>query len=470
MTLDNHAEDAFTSTAFKTDHYEFTMVSAALKAGTADRRVTFELFARKLPKGRRYGVVAGVDRAIEAVMNFRFTEEQISYLSEQPGISEELIARLKAFRFEGSVTGLPEGSLYFPYTPILTVEGTFLECVLLETVLLSIYNHDSAIASAASRMVQATEGKFPLIEMGSRRAHEESAVSVARAAYIAGFAATSNVEAGVIYGIPITGTAAHAFTLSFESEIEAFEAQVNALGVGTTLLVDTYDIEQGIRNAIKVAGPELGAIRIDSGDLHDETVKARELLDSLGAVNTKIILSSDIDEYSLANMVERETPVNGAGAGTRVATGSGHPTCGMVYKLVEREDEHGNMVPVAKRAVGKKSLGGRKTVFRTFDNSGNYDREFIILPGERVHLTRALGADNFEYLQDSFILGGRKLPDYLLTDKETEKIGILKNIENARNRLKLELSKLPKSALSTLAGEPVLEAEVWQEPTRFPLT
>lgn len=460
-------KESFPSTALKLDFYELTMSSAALKAGTADRKAVFELFARKLPTGRRYGVVAGVNRAINAVKNFRFTGKQISYLSKQPGLSMEFLDRLRNFKFTGEISGLPEGSIYFPYTPILTVESTFFECVLLETILLSIYNHDSAIASAASRMVQATEGKFPLIEMGSRRAHEESAIAVARAAYIAGFKATSNVEAGMIHGIPVTGTAAHAFTLAFETEVEAFRAQVEALGVDTTLLVDTYDIEQGIRNAIEVAGTDLGGIRIDSGDLHDETVKARQLLDSLGAVNTKIILSSDIDEYSIANLIERWTPVDGAGVGTRVATGSGHPTCGMVYKLVEREDEHGNMVPVAKKASGKKSLGGKKTVLRTFDSDGNYDRELILLPGERVDWIRALGTDKVEYQQEALMISGEKLPDYLLTNEELEK---LNSLEVARNRLKRELSKLPKNALSTIAGDPALEAEVWREPTRFPLT
>lgn len=449
MTLENLTQDSFTSSALKVDFYEFTMAAAALQAGTADKRATFELFARKLPTGRRYGVVAGVGRAMEAVKNFRFTEDQIAYLAQYPMLSKELLDRLANFKFEGTITGYKEGSLYFPYSPILTVEGTFFECVLLETVLLSIYNHDSAVASAASRMVQATEGRFPLIEMGSRRAHDESAIAVARAAYIAGFKSTSNTEAGYHYGIPVSGTAAHAFTLSFESEKEAFQAQVNTLGVSTTLLVDTYDIEQGIRNAVEVAGIELGGIRIDSGDLHDETVKARQLLDSLGAVNTKIILSSDIDEYSLANMVERGTPVDGAGAGTRVATGSGHPTCGMVYKLVEREAADGTMVPVAKRAVGKKSLGGRKTAFRTFDIVDNYDRELILLGDEQIYYIRSLNTDHVEYQQEYFYKDGVMLFN--------------SDLETARCTLKDQLARLPKDALSTLAGNPALEATLIEE-------
>lgn len=433
------------STATLVDFYELTMASAALQAGTADRLTTFELFARRLPSGRRYGVVAGVDRALDAVENFRFTEEQLSYISEQGVVSDELIDRLSNFSFTGKLTGYAEGSLYFPYSPILRVEGTFLECVLLETVLLSIYNHDSAIASAASRMVQATQHKFPLIEMGSRRTHEESAISVARSAYIAGFAKTSNVEAGYRYGIPITGTSAHAFSLSFEDEKDAFRAQVDALGSGTTLLVDTYDIPQGIRNAVEVAGTELGAIRIDSGDLHEETVKARELLDSLGATSTKIILSSDIDEYSLENMVERGTPVDGAGAGTRVATGSGHPTCGMVYKLVEREAEDGTMVPVAKRASGKKSLGSRKTVRRIFEG-GRLTQEVLFSR-----------TDGTPELTPEFKDAAMSDPQVLLYDGAA---GFSKreSFEVIQARLQQQLAQLPEGALTTVAGDPVFDA------------
>lgn len=431
------------STALKTDWYEISMADAALKAGVADQRATFELFGRRLPSGRRYGVVAGVDRALDAVDNFFFTPQQLDYIRSLNIVSDEMIDRLNYFHFSGTLTGYPEGSLYFPYSPILRVEGTFLECVLLETVLLSIYNHDSAIASAASRMVTATGGNFPLIEMGSRRTHEQSAVAVARAAYIAGFEKTSNIEAGLRYGIPVTGTSAHAFSLAFEDEKDAFRAQVAALGKGTTLLVDTYDIQQGIRNAVEVAGPELGAIRIDSGDLHEETVKARELLDSLGAIETKIILSSDIDEYSLASMTERGTPVDGAGAGTRVATGSGHPTCGMVYKLVEREGKNGTMIPVAKRATGKKSLGGKKKVRRTYED-GKLVAETLFGREDEPELIPAVQeADSRD-------------PQMVLLQR-----GFFKRetLQDARARLQSELATLPKEALSVVAGESLIEAK-----------
>lgn len=395
------------TTAFMTDMYEVTMLQSALQDGLAHKKATFELFARKLPSGRRYGVVAGVERAIQAVQDFRFTKQQLAFLSSLPVIEQETVDYLKDFKFTGTITGYADGDVYFPYSPILTVEATFGQAVLLETVLLSILNHDSAVASAAARMVQAAEG-IPIIEMGSRRTHEESAVAAARSAYMVGFTATSNLEAGLRYGIPVTGTSAHAFSLAHEYEKEAFRQQVAALGENTTLLVDTFDIPQGIRNAVEVAGPGLGGIRIDSGDLHDETVAARELLDSLNAVDTKIVLSSDIDEFAISEMVDRGTPVDGIGAGTRVVTGSGHPTAGMVYKLVAIESHDGSMRPVAKKASGKVSVGGKKVPYRFFED-GVMTGEFYVI-GEDF-IPRGAFPLHSTYIEDGMVHDSLSLED-----------------------------------------------------------
>ena len=427
------------STSFKTDFYELTMVQAAFKSGAAIKKATFELFARKLPAGRKYGVVIGTYRAIEAIQNFHFNKEQIAYLKEHTILDSAFLEWLENYKFSGTVTGYEEGDVCFPNSPILTVEGTFAEAVLLETVLLSIFNYDSAVGAAASRMVEASEGLFPLIEMGSRRTHEDGAVSASRAAYICGFTASSNIEAGMRYGIPITGTAAHAFTLAHANETEAFTAQINTLGVNTTLLVDTYDIENGIKTAIKVAGKNLGAIRIDSGDLHDEPNNARKLLDSLGAVNTKIVVSSDIDEYSIAELVERGTPINGVGAGTRVVTGSGHPTCGMVYKLVEIEDENGEMRSLAKKSASKKSVGGLKTVYREYDKDG-------LMVGEYFTVRKELDETNaFKKVQKDFIVDG--IVQKMLT------------IDEIREFHKKTMLTLPKEAKTVTAGDPLTEIE-----------
>lgn len=292
--------NAYASTALLTDRYELTMLQATLRDGTAERQCVFELFARRLSGGRRYGVVGGVGRLLDALESFRFGKPELTWLREANVVDDDTIAWLASYTFSGSIWGYPEGEIYFPYSPVLIVEGTFAECVILETLCLSILNHDSAIASAASRMITAA-GDRPCIEMGSRRTHEQSAVAAARAAYISGFAATSNLEAGRTYGIPTTGTSAHSFTLLHDTEREAFEAQIRALGAGTTLLVDTYDIPEGVELAVEVAGADLGGVRIDSGDLVSLATSVRKQLDELGAASTRITVTSDLDEYAIAD-------------------------------------------------------------------------------------------------------------------------------------------------------------------------
>ncbi len=247
------------STALLTDHYELTMLQAALSDGTAARRSVFELFARRLPPGRRYGVVAGTGRVLDALEQFRFGAAEVAWLRDHEIVDDATCDWLAEYRFDGDVWGYPEGEMYFPSSPVLVVEGTFAETVLLETLMLSVLNHDSAVASAASRMVSAAADR-PCIEMGSRRTQEWSAVAAARSAYIAGFATTSNLEAGRTHGIPTAGTSAHSFTLVHDTERDAFTSQVESLGAGTTLLVDTYDIAEAVRVAVEVAGPSLGAV------------------------------------------------------------------------------------------------------------------------------------------------------------------------------------------------------------------
>ncbi len=362
------------STALLTDHYELTMLQAALAAGTADRRAVFELFPRRLPEGRRYGVVAGVGRALDAIERFRFDADAIDVLREHGVVDEPTLEWLSGYRFRGDIWGYPEGETYFPYSPLMTVQSTFAEAVLLETVLLSILNHDSAIASAASRMTWAA-GSRPCIEMGSRRTHEEAAVASARAAYISGFVTTSNLAARQRYGVPTAGTSAHSFTLLHDSERDAFTAQVTSLGKGTTLLVDTYDIAEAVRLGVEVAGTDLGAVRIDSGDLGLLAQQVRDQLDALGANSTRIIVTSDLDEHAIAALAA--APVDGYGVGTSLVTGSGHPTCGFVYKLVSREGVDGRMVDVAKRSKDKISIGGRKFALRRRSPRGVAQAEVV---------------------------------------------------------------------------------------------
>ncbi|MET8896402.1 nicotinate phosphoribosyltransferase [Streptomyces albogriseolus] len=366
------------STALFTDQYELTMLQAALKAGTAGRHSVFEVFTRRLPHGRRYGVVAGTGRVLDAVENFRFDEGVLRFLREKALVDEETLDWLAGYRFSGDVWGYPEGEVYFPGSPVMRVEGSFAECVLLETVILSILNHDSAIAAAASRMSSAAGGR-PLIEMGARRTHELAAVAASRAAYIGGFSSTSDLAAGFRYNIPTVGTSAHAFTLLHDTERDAFRAQVDSLGAGTTLLVDTYDVAEAVRAAVEVAGPELGAVRIDSGDLLLVAHRVRQQLDELGARDTKIVVTSDLDEYAIASLAA--APVDAYGVGTQLVTGSGHPTASMVYKLVARAesaDPGAPLTTVAKKSTGgKTSVGGRKWAARRLDADGVAEAEVI---------------------------------------------------------------------------------------------
>ncbi|MEV4625860.1 nicotinate phosphoribosyltransferase [Micromonospora sp. NPDC049523] len=415
-----------------TDHYELTMVSAALKDGTADRQCVFEVFTRRLPTGRRYGVVAGTARLVELIREFRFDSAEVDWLREAGVVDEQTAAWLSRFRFTGDIEGYAEGELFFPGSPILTVSGTFAECVMLETLALSVLNHDCAIAAAAARMVTAARGRT-VIEMGSRRAHEEAAVAAARSAYLAGFGFTSNLAAGQRYGIPTAGTAAHAFTLLHDDEATAFASQVAAQGKGTTLLVDTYDIAQGIRNAIAVAGPDLRAIRIDSGDLSVLAHHSRELLDSLGATETKIIVSGDLDEYAIAALAAE--PVDMYGAGTAVVTGSGAPTAGLVYKLVEVDGR-----PVVKRSENKATVGGRKVAIRRHKPTGTATEEIVVSQGVPDH------RPNDRLLQRSFVVAGEPVE--------------LPGLVESREHLRQCLISIPWEGLKLSAGDPTIPVTV----------
>ncbi|MCM3884452.1 nicotinate phosphoribosyltransferase [Frankia sp. R82] len=374
-----------------TDRYELTMLRAALQSGAAHRHVVFEVFTRALPPGRRFGVLAGTGRLLEALADFRFGPDELAVLRAEEIVDEATAAWLADYRFHGDIHAFAEGEPFFAGTPVLVVEGTFGEAVLLETLVLSILNHDSAVAAAAARMVAAAAGR-PCLEMGSRRTHEAAAVAAARAAYVAGFTATSNLQAGRSYGVPGVGTSAHAFTLVHPSEADAFAAQVRALGADTTLLVDTYDVTEGVAAAVAAAGPRLGAVRIDSGDMAALARATRAQLDRLGAPGARIVATGDLDEHALARLAT--SPLDGYGIGTSLVTGSGAPTAGFVYKLVEVDG-----APVAKRSVGKGTRGGRKRVLRRHDPAGRAVADIVqteVVPAGATSL-------------DAASLGGRPL-------------------------------------------------------------
>jgi nicotinate phosphoribosyltransferase len=423
-----------TSTALLTDHYELTMLQAALRSGAAERRCVFEVFARRLPEGRRYGVVAGTGRLLEAIRDFRFGEEELTALREADVVDEQTLDFLAGYRFTGDISGYAEGECFFPGSPLVVVEACFAEGVLLETLILSVLNHDAAVAAAASRMVCAA-GDRPCLEMGSRRTHEQAAVAAARAAYVAGFAATSNLEAGRRYGVPTAGTSAHAFTLLHDDERTAFEAQVASLGKDTTLLVDTYDVAAAVETAVEVAGPELGAVRLDSGDLLTQAAEVRAQLDALGARDTRIVVTSDLDEYAIAALAA--APVDSYGVGTSLVTGSGAPTAGLVYKLVSRADASGTLVDVAKKSKDKATVGGRKWALRRRRADGVAEAE-VIGVGERP-----VDDGDDRPLLVELMRGG----EVVATDLD---------LASARRRHERSLAELPPRAHQLSRGEPAI--------------
>lgn len=446
------------SPALFTDHYELTAARSALASGVADRRSTFEVFARRLPEGRRYGVVAGVGRIARALDGFGFRRSELDHLLADGVIDNALADRLDGWTFQGSIDTYREGDLYFPNSPVLTLTGTFADALLLETLILSILNHDSAVASAAARMHDAASGRT-LIEAGSRRIHEESAVAAARAAYLTGFDVTSNLEAGRRWGVPTGGTTMHAFVLAHRSERAAFDAQIDTFGCGTTFLVDTYDTLDGVRCAIdacRARDAVPGAIRIDSGDLEAMARKARQLLNAADCTATRIVVSGDLDEFEIDRLVTAHAPIDSFLVGTRVATGSGHPTASFVYKLVAIEEPDGSMRPVAKASADKATVGGRKRAWRLFDDDGWAD-------SERVTTVSAIAisgapADRVSVFEDPAVLDpsellGRPLLRPLLVDGTIIEPPSLDELRTAHLAARNELR--PDARLLT-PGEPAL--------------
>jgi nicotinate phosphoribosyltransferase len=414
------------------------MLQAALRSGKANRRGIFEVFARSLAGGRRFGVFAGSGRLLDLIQDFRFGSSEIEWLLANKVIDDATATWLGNYKFSGNIWGYAEGEIYFPYSPVLAVEGTFAEAVVLETLILSVLNYDSAVASAASRMVTAAQSR-PVSEMGSRRTGESSAVAAARAAYIAGFSATSNLEAGRSFGIPTMGTASHAFTLLHDSERQAFEAQLEAFGTDTTFLVDTYNIESGIKNAISVAGPTLGGVRIDSGDLPIEVAKARVLLDELGATATKITVTNDLNEFAIASLAS--APVDSYGVGTSVVTGSGVAAAGFVYKMVAYQNESGDWHTVSKQSAKKSNIGGKKFAFRRHSEDG-------------IAVTEVIGSGSVPKPQQ----GDRDLLVQLVSNGVANSaFQGSEGVELARKHHAKSKADLPSSALRLTKGEPAIQ-------------
>ncbi|MEK4058815.1 MULTISPECIES: nicotinate phosphoribosyltransferase [Paenibacillus] len=378
--------------ALHTDKYQINMMYAHWVNGSHKRKAVFEAYFRKLPFGNGFAVFAGLERIAQYISELRFTEEDIRYLSEQeenyaPAFLEELLQ----FHFQGSIHSMKEGALVFPDEPLIRVEGTIMEAQLVETAILNFMNYQTLIATKASRIKQVAPDDI-LLEFGTRRAQEaDAAVWGARAAYIGGFHATSNMLAGKMFGIPTKGTHAHSWVQSFASEQEAFDAYAKVLPDGVTLLVDTFDtLRSGVPHAINTAkkleaeGKRMNAIRLDSGDLAYLSRQARKMLDEAGLQYVKIVASNDLDENTIMNLKSQGAAIDTWGVGTQLITASDQPSLGGVYKLVEIESPSGEMVPTIKISSNpeKVSTPGKKEVFRIVGTNGKALADYISFPEE----------------------------------------------------------------------------------------
>jgi nicotinate phosphoribosyltransferase len=403
--------------ALHTDLYQLTMAAGYFAAGKVNEQAVFELFVRRLPKGREYLIAAGLQQAVEYLLNLRFTDEQIAYLrdlSQFARAPEDFWQYLRDFRFRGDLFAMPEGTPFFAAEPVATVHARIIEAQIAETYLLATFAFQSMIAAKASRIVAAAKGRS-VIEFGARRAHgPEAGVLAGRAAYIGGCAGTSNVEAGHRFGIPVFGTSAHSWVLAFDEESAAFRALQNLLGPGTVYLIDSFDTVEGARKAAAL-GPPMWGVRLDSGDLAELANEVRRILDENGFPDAKIMATSDLNEDRIAALVTGGAPIDAFGVGTELATSFDAPALSAVYKLVELEKD-GTRRYTAKYSPDKQTLPGAKQVFRYAD----YD--VVACSGE-------CGLSGAKALLQPVILGGNP-------------VDLLPDATGARKRCSFELPRI----------------------------
>jgi nicotinate phosphoribosyltransferase len=371
-----------------TDLYELTMCASYFDNNKFEP-ATFDLFIRRLPENRSYLLFAGLEQVLLYLKSVKFTEEHLAYLKKQ-GFNSRFLDYLRDFRFTGDVWAVPEGTVAFPCEPLIRVTAPIIEAQLVETFLLNTVNLQTMIATKASRVVHAARGKA-VIEFGLRREHGiDAGMKVARCSYIAGCQGTSNVLAGLAYGIPVFGTMAHSFIMSYEREIDAFRAFAKTFPDKSTLLIDTYDDIAGAEKAAVVAkeleekGLKLSGVRLDSGDLAAISKKVRKLLDEKGLEYVSVFASGDLDEFKIAELLSQGARIDAFGVGTKMGTSADKPYVDVIYKLCETMTTDGAFAPIMKLSEGKATLPGRKQVFRFIDSQGNFEKDVIALANEKV--------------------------------------------------------------------------------------
>jgi nicotinate phosphoribosyltransferase len=441
-----------------TDLYELTMCASYFDNKKLEP-ATFDLFIRRLPPERSYFLFAGLEQVLLFLEKIRFTDEQIAYLKKQ-GFEPEFLEYLRNFKFTGDVCAVPEGTVVFPNEPLIRVTAPIIEAQLVETFLLNTVNLQTMIATKASRVVHAAKG-IPVIEFGLRREHGiDAGMKVARCSYIAGCAGTSNVLAGMAYGIPVFGTMAHSFIMSFEKETEAFRAFAKTFPTKSTLLIDTYDDIAGAEKAAAVAkelekkGFKLGGVRLDSGNLAETSKKVRMLLDEKGLKYVSIFASGDLDEYRIAELLSKQAKIDAFGVGTKMGTSADHPYIDVIYKLSETMNAKGEFSPIMKLSKGKITLPGRKQVFRFKDSEGKYSRDAIVLADEKVKGEPLLA----KVMENGKIIGNlpslneiranaqknlKMLPEKFkqLTDAPTYQVELSQSLNNLVTRLEKKIRK-----------------------------
>ena len=371
-----------------TDFYELTMCASYFDNKKFEP-ATFDLFIRRLPPNRGYLLFAGLEQALQYLQSVKFTEEHLAYLKAQ-GFSQPFLDYLRDFRFTGDVWAVPEGTVAFPCEPLIRVTAPIIEAQLVETFLLNTVNLQTMIATKAVRVVTAANGKA-VIEFGLRREHGiDAGMKVARCSYIAGCQGTSNVLAGLAYSIPIFGTMAHSFIMSYENEIDAFRAFAKTFPANSTLLIDTYEDMAGAEKAAAVAkelekaGHRLSGVRLDSGDLAETSKKVRKLLDQQGLSYVRIFASGDLDEFEIEALQKQGARIDAFGVGTKMGTSADKPYVDVIYKLCETMTAGGTYAPMMKLSEGKATLPGRKQVYRFKDAQGKFKKDVIALADEQV--------------------------------------------------------------------------------------